>query len=36
MGKKAAEILLTLIENKNVSDCSPTILKANLVVRGST
>lgn len=36
MGKKAAEILLTLIENKNISDCTPTILKANLVVRGST
>ena len=36
MGKKAAEILLDQIENKNLKDYTPFVLKANLVVRGST
>lgn len=36
MGKKAAEILINIIENKNLVDSKEIILNAELIVRGST
>ncbi len=36
MGKKAAEILINIIENKNVLDTKEIILNAELIIRSST
>ncbi|MEG8947310.1 LacI family DNA-binding transcriptional regulator [Rosettibacter firmus] len=36
MGKKAAEILINLIENKNVVDTKEIVLNADLIIRRST
>lgn len=36
MGKKAAEILINLIENKNLLDTKEIILDTELIIRGST
>lgn len=36
MGKKAAEILINLIENKNIGDSKEIVLNAELIIRAST